>query len=112
MQIMLKVQQVSSLSRGMVRLVLARHGIKTKIQPIAQNEEQKMVQDMVNRVQHAFEENFPGGVIVGGGQTPIGRKFDAVIDMQITEDEYSQIGKPGIGDIIEFEINKEENDLQ
>ncbi len=112
MQIILKVQQVASLSRGMVRLVLIRHGMKTKIQPIARNEEQKMVQDMVDRVQNAFGESFPGGVIVGGGPTPIGRKFDAVIDMQITEDEYGQIGKPGIGDILEIEINKGKNDLQ
>jgi hypothetical protein len=111
MRIVLKVQQVSSLSRGMVRLVLIRHGMKTKIQPIPQSEDQKMVQDMINRVQHAFEENFPGGVIVGGGPTQIGKKFDAVIDMQITEEEYNQLGKPSIGDILEIEMNKERNDF-
>ena len=110
MQIRLRVQQVSSLSSSMIRLLLVRPGIKTKIQPIPRSEEQKMVQDMVNRVQQTFEDNFPGGVIVGGGPTPIGKKWDAVIDMQMTEDEYVQLGKPGIGDILELEINKEKSE--
>ena len=109
MLIKLKVQQVSSLSSGMVRLILVRPGIKTKIQPIPRSEEQKMVQDMVDRVQQTFEENFPGGVIVGGGPTTIGKKWDALIDMQMTEDEYDQLGKPSIGDILELEINKEKS---
>ncbi len=94
----------------MVRLVLVRSGIKTKIQPIPHSEEQKMVQDMVSRVQQAFEDTIPGGVIIGGGQTPIGKKWDAVIDMQMTEEEYDQLGKPGIGDILELEINKEKSE--
>ena len=55
MQMKLKVQQVSSISSGMIRLILVRPGIKTRIQPIPHNEEQKMVQDMVGRVQQAFE---------------------------------------------------------
>ncbi|MCW4032232.1 MAG: hypothetical protein NWF08_02440 [Candidatus Bathyarchaeota archaeon] len=105
MHIELKVQQVSSISKGMVKLMLIRHGMKAKIQPIPHDEEQKVVQDMVSRVQQAMEDTFPGGVMIGG-PTPLGKKWDAVIDMQITEDEYSQLGKPGIGDIIEIEINK------
>lgn len=107
MRITLKVQQVTSLPKGMVRLILIRHGMQTKIQPIPRNEEQKMVQDMINRVQQAMEDTFPGGVIVGGGAPSIGRKFDAVIDMQITDEEYSQMGKPSIGDVLVIEINKE-----
>ena len=110
MQMKLKVQQVSSISSGMIRLILVRPGIKTRIQPIPHNEEQKMVQDMVGRVQQAFENNFPGGVVVGGGPTPIGKKWDAVIDMQMTEEEYVQLGKPGIGDILELDINKGESE--
>lgn len=109
MIIKLKVQQVASLSSGMVRLLLVRHGLKTRIQPIPHSEEQKIVQDVVTRVQQAFEEAFPGGIIIGG-PTPIGRRWDAVIDMQITEDEYNQLGKPGIGEIISLEINKVEEE--
>lgn len=106
MRIELKVQQVSSLPKDMVKLMLVRHGMKAKIQPLPRDEEQKIVQDMVGRVQQAFEDNFPGGIMVGG-PTPLGKKWDAVIDMQITKDEYDQLGKPSIGDIIQLEINKE-----
>lgn len=109
MRIRLKVQQVSSLSSGMVRLLLVRQGIKARIQPIARSEEQKVVQDVVSRVTQAFEDTFPGGVIVGG-PNPSGKKWDAVIDMQITEDEYTQLSKPGIGDLIDIEINKGEGE--
>jgi len=105
MRIELKVQQVSSISKGMVKLMLIRHGMKARIQPIPHDEEQKVVQDMVSRVQQALEDTFSGGVMIGG-PTPLGKKYDAVIDMQITEDEYTQLGKPSIGDIIEIEINK------
>ena len=105
MRIELKVQQVSSISKGMVRLMLIRHGMQTKIQPITHDAEQKTIQDMVSKVQQAFEDTFPGGVMVGG-PSQIGKKWDAVIDMQITEDEYTQLGKPSIGDIIEIDINK------
>ncbi len=105
----LKVQQVSSLSKGMVKLLLVRHGIKARIQPIPKSEEQKMVQDVVSRVQQAFEDSFPGGVIIGG-PSPIGKKWDAVIDMQITQEEYEQLGRPSIGDNINIEVNKVEKE--
>jgi hypothetical protein len=134
MQMSLKVQQVSSLSKGMVKLLLVRYGIKARIQPIPKNEEQKMVQDLlvrygikariqpipkneeqkmvqdvVTRVQSAFEDSFPGGIIVGG-PSPMGKKWDAVIDMQITQEEYDQLGRPSIGDRINIEVNKVEKE--
>jgi len=100
----LKVNQVMSLGNGMVRLLLVRPGLKTRIEPINQTEEQRMAQSIASQMQQAMGTAFPGAVIVGGA--PGGSQWDARIDMQITEEEYQQLGKPGINDTIRIEINK------
>jgi len=100
----LKVNQVMSLGDGMVRLLLVRRGLKTRIEPISQTEEQRMAQSIASQVQQAMGTAFPGAVIVGGA--PSGPQWDARIDMQITEEEYQQLGRPGINDTIHMEIDK------
>ncbi|MFH0848359.1 MAG: hypothetical protein V1857_02500 [archaeon] len=98
----LKVTQVMSMGDGMVRILLVRRGLTTRIEPIAQTEEQRMAQSIANQVQQVIGTAFPGGVIVGGAGG--GPHWDARIDMQITEDEYQQLGKPGINDTIYMDI--------
>ncbi len=100
----LKVNQVMSLGDGTVRLLLVRRGLKTRIEPIAQTEEQRIAQSIATQVQQVMGTVFPGGVIIGGA--PSGPQWDARIDMQITEDEYQQLGRPGINDTIRMEIDK------
>ena len=100
----LKVNQVMSLGEGMVRLLLVRRGLKTRIEPISQTEEQRMAQSIASQVQQAMGTAFPGAVIVGGA--PSGPQWDAKIDMQITDEEYQQLGRPGINDTIRMEIDK------
>jgi hypothetical protein len=100
----LKVNQVMSLGEGMVRLLLVRRGLKARIEPINQTEEQRVAQSIASQVQQAMGTAFPGTVIVGGA--PSGPQWDARIDMQITEEEYQQLGRPGINDTIHMEIDK------
>ena len=100
----LKVNQVMSLGDGMVRLLLVRRGLKTRIEPISQTEEQRMAQSIASQVQQAMGTVFPGGVIIGG--VPSGPQWDARIDMQITEEEYQQLDRPGINDTIRMEIDE------
>ena len=100
----LQVSQVMSLGDGMVRLLLVRRGLKSRIEPIAQTEEQRIAQSIATQVQHVIGTVFPGGVVVGG--TPGTRQWDALVDMQITEEEYQELGRPGINDTIRMEVNK------
>ncbi len=93
-----------SMGDGTIRLLLVRRGLKARIEPIPQTEEQKIAQSIATQVQQVMGTVFPGGVIVGG--TVGGPQWDARIDMQITEEEYQQLGKPGINDTIHMEINK------
>lgn len=99
----LKVHQVMSLSDGMVRLILVRKSLKARIQPLPRSEEQRMAEDIASKLQQAFEAVFPGGIVVGGPMPSAGR-WDAKVDMMITEDEYRELGKPGINDVIEMDI--------
>ncbi len=100
----LRVNQVMSMGEGMVRLLLVRRGLKARIEPINQTEEQRIAQSIAGSVQQAMGTAFPGAVIVGGA--PGGPQWDARIDMQITEEEYQQLGRPGINDTIHMEIDK------
>jgi 3-oxoacyl-ACP reductase-like protein len=100
----LKVNQVMSVGDGTVRLLLVRRGLKARIEPISQTEEQKIAQSIAAQVQQVMGTVFPGGVIVGGAAG--GPQWDARIDMQITEEEYQQLGKPGINDTINMDISK------
>ena len=105
MKLSLKVHQVMSLGNGMVRLILVRRSLKARIQPLPKSEEQKIAEDIASKLQQAFDAIFPGGVVVGGSIPPGGR-WDAKIDMMITEEEYTELGKPGINDILEIDIKK------
>ena len=100
----LKVNQVMSVGDGTVRLLLVRRGLKARIEHIPQTEEEKVAQSIATQVQQVMGTVFPGGVIVGGAVG--GPQWDARIDMQITEEEYQQLGKPGINDTIRMEISK------
>jgi len=101
----LKVQQVMNLGNEMVRIILLRRGLKARIEQIPRTEEQRMAQNIISQIQQALGTTFPGAVVVGGpGST--GSQWDARIDMEITEDEYRELGKPGINDIILIEVSK------
>jgi hypothetical protein len=47
--------------------------------------------------------------MIGG---PGGAQFnsDLIVEMQITEDEYAQIGKPGINEVVQLDVGKLEGD--
>lgn len=99
----MRVHQVMSLGNGMVRLLLVRRSLKARIQPLPRSEEQRIAEDITSKLQQAFEAIFPGGIVVGGPM-PAGGRWDAKIDMMITEEEYRELGKPGINDILEIDI--------
>lgn len=108
MMLELRVHQVMSLGNGMVRLILIRRSLKARIEPIAQTEEQRMAQTIATQLQQTLGRVFPGGVVVsGGGSMPaIGEQWDAKIDMEITEQEYNELEKPGINDMIRIDASK------
>ena len=101
----LKVRQVISLGRNMVRLILTRPGLRSRIEPIPKTQEQKMAQDLAKQAQRVFGGMLPGSIVIGG---PAGAptQGDLTVDMQITEDEYAQMGRPGINETVQIEINK------
>ncbi|HID17177.1 TPA: hypothetical protein EYP26_02665 [Candidatus Bathyarchaeota archaeon] len=86
----------------MVRLILVRPGLRSRIEPIPETQEQKIAQDLAKQLQQVLGEIFPGGVVVGG---PAGR-WDAIVDMQVTEEEYAKMGRPGINEMVRLEITK------
>lgn len=96
MKLELKVQQVIGLPNGMVRLTLLRQGMKARIEPILQTEEQRIAQNLIGQMQQAFGSAFPGAK----GQ------WDAKIDMEITQEEYEELGKPSINDVIVIHLSK------
>lgn len=106
MKLELKVHQVLSLPNGMVKIILLRRGLKTKVEPIPRSEEEKIVQKVIGQVSQSLGSMFPGGVIVGG-QYPSTDTWDARIEMDITIEEYDQLGKPGINDVLIIEIKLE-----
>jgi len=105
MKLELKVQQVVGLPNGMVRLILLRRGLKARIEPIPQTEEQRIAQNVISQIQQALGTAFPGAVIVGG-HGPTSSQWDARIDMEITQEEYEEFGKPSIGDTILIDLSK------
>jgi len=105
MKLELKVQQVVGLPNGMVRLILLRRGLKARIEPIPQTEEQRIAQNVISQVQQALGTAFPGAVIVGG-HGPASGQWDARIDMEITQEEYEELGKPSINDTILIDLSK------
>jgi len=105
MKLELKVQQVVGLPNGMVRLILLRRGLKARIEPIPQTEEQRIAQNVISQVQQALGTAFPGAVIIGG-HGPASGQWDARIDMEITQEEYEEFGKPSINDTIIIDLSK------
>lgn len=105
MKLELKVQQVVGLPNGMVRLILLRRGLKARIEPIPQTEEQRIAQNVISQVQQALGTAFPAAVIVGG-HGPASGQWDARIDMEITQEEYEELGKPSINDTILIDLSK------
>jgi len=105
MKLELKVQQVVGLPNGMVRLILLRRGLKARIEPIPQTEEQRIAQNVISQVQQALGTAFPGAVIVGG-HGPASGQWDARIDMEITQEEYEELEKPSINDTILIDLSK------
>jgi len=105
MKLELKVQQVIGLPNGMVRLILLRRGLKARIEPIPQTEEQRIAQNVISQIQQTLGTAFPGAVIVGG-HGPTASQWDARIDMEITQEEYEELGKPSINDIILIDLSK------
>jgi hypothetical protein len=105
MKLELKVQQVIGLPNGMVRLILLRRGLKARIEPIPQTEEQRIAQNVISQLQQSLGTAFPGAVIVGG-HGPTSSQWDARIDMEITQEEYEELGKPSINDTILIDLSK------
>ena len=107
----LKVKQVVSLGQNMVRLILTRPSLKSRIEPIPKTQEQKMAQDLTNIVQHAFGKIFPGSVVVGGpgGMPGTG---ELTIDMHVSDEEYTEMGRPAINEIVHLEFKKTEDQTQ
>jgi len=106
MRLELKVHQVLGLPNGMVRMILLRKGMKARIQPIPKTEEEKVVQKVIGQVSQSLGAMFPGGVVIGG-PAPSTETWDARIEMDVTFEEYDQMGKPGINDTISFEVKLE-----
>lgn len=101
MKLELKVQQVIGLPNGMVRLTLLRQGLKARIEPIPKTEEERIAQNVIGQMQRAFGSAFPGAV----GQ------WDTKIDMEITQEEYEELEKPGINDMIVIQLSKTNTQL-
>jgi len=106
-----KVQQVLSVGSGMIKLILLRRSMRARIEPIPQTEEQKMALQIAQQLQQTLGKIFPGGVVVSGpgagsGAAFGGEQWDARIEMDITEEEYTQLGKPGINDTIRIDAMK------
>ena len=101
MKLELKVQQVIGLPNGMVRLTLLRQGLKARIEPIPKTEEERIAQNVIGQMQQALGSAFPGAV----GQ------WDAKIDMEITQEEYEELEKPSINDIIVINLSKTNTQL-
>ncbi|MEM2921682.1 MAG: hypothetical protein QXF26_05120 [Candidatus Bathyarchaeia archaeon] len=104
MRLELKVNQVLGLPNGMVRIILLRRGLKARVEPIPKTEEEKVAQKVISQVSQALSSMFPGGVIIGG-QYPAGASWDARIEMDVTSEEYEQMGKPGINDTLIVEVS-------
>ena len=104
----LKIKQVISLGQNMVRLILIRPGLRNRIEPIPKTQEQKVAHDLAKQVQQAFGGMFPGI----GGPAGISGQRDLTIDMQITEEEYSQMGRPGINETVQLEFKKVQEEYQ
>ena len=102
----LKINQVISIGNGLVRLILVRPSLKARVQPLQQSDEQRITEDISAKLQQTLGSVFPGGVIVDGS-APIKGQWDTKIDMTITEEEYEELGKPGINDKLEMNIKKE-----
>ncbi len=106
MIVKMKVRQVISLGQNMVRLVLARHGLRGRVEPIPKTQEERMAQDLAKQAQRVFGGIFPGGIVIGGPGVPgMHGRGDLTVDMQITEDEYVQMGRPGINEMVQLEIS-------
>jgi hypothetical protein len=105
MTLKLKVKQVISLGQNMVRVILTRPGLRSRVEVIPKTQEQKMAQDLAKQAQQVFGNIFPGGMVIGG---PMGGQShgDLTVDMMITDDEYTQMGRPGINDIVQIDITK------
>jgi len=107
----LKVKQVVSLGQNMVRLILTRPSLKSRIEPIPKTQDQKMAQDLTKQVQQAFGNIFPGNIVVGGPGGMHGAA-ELTIDMHVSDEEYSEMGRPGINEIIHLEFKKTDDQNQ
>jgi hypothetical protein len=107
--IKLNVKKVMSIGKNTIRLILIRPGLRSRVEPIPRTQEQKIAQDITKQAEQALGSMFPEGIVIGG---PRGTQFDKdlTVDMQITEDEYAQMGKPGINEIVKLDINKIEEE--
>ena len=91
----------------MVHLTLTRPGLRSRVEPILQTQEQGVAQDVSRHVQQVFGAMFPRGVIIGGPATVT---QGTIIEMQITEDEYAQMGRPGINETVRLEVKRIEEE--
>ncbi len=70
-----------------------------------------MAQDLTKQVQHAFGNIFPGSVVVGGpGGMP--GSGELTIDMHVSNEEYSEMGRPGINEVVHLEFKKTDDQTQ
>jgi len=96
MMLELKVKHVMNAGNGLVCLLMIRKALKTRIEPINQTDEQRLARQMGSQIQQVVAIMTP--------QFHMNEPWDARIDMQITEDEYRQMGNPTINDTIRIEL--------
>jgi hypothetical protein len=105
MIIRLTVKHVLTLGQNMVRLILTRPSLRSRIEPLSKTKEQRMREDLIKQAQQRFGSIIPRSVVVRGPAKTIGKQDDLTVDMQITEDEYNQMGRPSINDTAQLDIN-------
>jgi len=101
----LKVRQVVSLGDNMIRLILARPSLSGRVEPIPKTQEQKIIQDLTRQIQQVFGSIYPGGIIIGGPAGALSQS-DLTVEMLLTEEEYAQMGRPGINETVQLELRR------
>ncbi|MEM2982551.1 MAG: hypothetical protein QXI59_01930 [Candidatus Bathyarchaeia archaeon] len=105
----LKVRQVVSLGDNMIRLILARPSLSGRVEPIPKTQEQRLIQDLTRQIQQVFGSIYPGGIIIGGPAGTLSQS-DLTVEMLVTEEEYAQMGRPGINETVQLELKRVTDD--
>ncbi len=64
-----------------------------------------MMEDFAKQAQQILGNIVPGSVVIRKPTQTISKQNDLIVDIQITEEEYDQMGRPGINDTAQLDIN-------